>query len=342
MRSVPVLIHPLAVLLAFTTCSAGAQVLSALNAVPLVGDTFTTRQVDYGDVFGTGPAGVGVTWDFSDFVIEQDNYFTYASIDPTSAPLHAAYPESDVVIKSWPGPGMSAVQHDHYDNQDEGLYKSAYGGEAYMHDYDTLDLVQALPLYFGTEVNTPFCYTATGFDDPVHICGGTRQSVDGDGTLVLPYGTVPYTVRTQHQRYFVVDNASADTAFSTVHRWWAPELRWPVLEMITLTDTDGVEWHSVEVMDPAMVLGVEEREGARSRVYPIPFKDHLTIDVAPALLLAGLVHLRTADGRLVRSARVPGGVRMVTLDLGGSPAGPLFIEINTSVGRVIHKTVHQP
>lgn len=224
----------------------------------------------------------------------------------------------------------------------EGLLELAEHGPLIDYVFDAPELSLAAPLAYGDTVDDAWCYTSAGLGVNYHFCGLTRHTLDATGTLVMPYGTIPDVLRTRTRTYHVSDDTPADTSYNITHAWWVPGLRWPLLEHNRFIGSNGNELISVTVLGASQALAVPDRSVVDALLYPVPFRDELTLRFLGALRHGGQVQVHALDGRSLFEALLPPSIGKHTLQLGALPAGALLVTIHTEEGRSAHPVLHQP
>ncbi|MBK6542864.1 MAG: hypothetical protein IPG10_16590 [Flavobacteriales bacterium] len=319
-----------------------AQVLLPSAAIPLVGDTFRVFGVDNDTSVVPGASGLSLVWDYTALLIDTTAHTLQTCVDPATLPLIGAYPNCDHAMR-WSlstDPGYAAERY--FTTSPEGLLELAEHGPLIDYVFDAPELSLAAPLAYGDTVDDAWCYTSAGLGVNYHFCGLTRHTLDATGTLVMPYGTIPDVLRTRTRTYHVSDDTPADTSYNITHAWWVPGLRWPLLEHNRFIDSNGNELISVTVLGASQALAVPDRSVVDALLYPVPFRDELTLRFLGALRHGGQVQVHALDGRSLFEALLPPSIGKHTLQLGALPAGALLVTIHTEEGRSAHPVLHQP
>ncbi len=155
-----------------------------------IGDHLTYHVVDPGDV-QPGPAGNGVTWDFSGLQrIPEDDYELYYAA-PSVAPNAANFPGANMVQVQDAGEGYTAysfLQATDSIIQLEGLDIPDLGVVTYSDKSVWIDL----PFTFNETQTDPFVgqytFSFNGISGISHRTGQLTTTYDGYGTLILPNG----------------------------------------------------------------------------------------------------------------------------------------------------------
>ncbi len=305
-----------------------AQTLLPQQAIPLVGDTFRWHSVDDDLNVMPGAAGAGVLWDQSALQLDPLAYSVQACIDPQGAPLIAAYPACDQVMR-WTlsqDPGYEVFEYRR--TTDSGLVDLATHGPVLTYVYDEPELSIPAPLAFGDTVADPFCYTSSGLGVAYHFCGMRWHTVDGEGTLVMPYGSFPGALRVHTWGYSVAYNGP-DTSRVDTYRWWVPGVRWPLLRHSTFTATNGSTSVTVNALNGMDAVGLVERPGAAALAAPNPFTDRVRVQLPASPGAGATLTVHTPDGRAVHRVPWPAGLAAVELDGADLPGGLLLVHITT-------------
>ncbi|HNR56269.1 MAG TPA: hypothetical protein PKJ19_13955 [Flavobacteriales bacterium] len=332
----------LTIIAVLLTADLAGQVLTVLDLVPVVGDTFYMHGVANDDQFEPGPEGTDVVWDHSDLMITTTSYTRFEAIEPASAPHIAQWPTSDLVLQRSLSFEPSDHTYKYFDRQELGLYEVGEVGPVLTYDQGEPDLYQVIPAFFGVESTSPFCYTSTALDVMMNTCGELTQVLDGAGTLLLPTGSYEDVLRTRHHRYNITNGSPEDTSFSTIYRWWQPGRRWPLMEYNYFQGTNDVVLRSVTVLDVPAANALTDASALEVAVLPNPFSGRCTVRLDRELDEAAELVLHTADGRvLMRKTWPPGAVNMEIPDQ-ELPSGPLFFDIRSGRHRYRGVALHIP
>ncbi|MBV6405564.1 MAG: hypothetical protein GFGODING_02343 [Flavobacteriales bacterium] len=317
-----------------------AQVLTALDVLPLLGDTFRYYGVEDDELFDPGEAGSGVVWDHEDLVVELGSYTQIRPIEPSTAPGISTYPASDLVLERTIS--MTAdLERTYFDLDTTGLRELGSTGDPLSYVFDVPERVQPIPMVFDSVYTGSYCHNSSGFGPSYHTCGETSHVLDGIGTLIMPYGTFNGVRRTTYYRYHVNDDSPTDTSHVTYHRWWIPGLRRPVLELSRFTGSNGVVLSNARTLTPSSVLGVPELGARMISVSPNPFVDRVEVVLAEPIRKEGTVRVLAADGRGLYDGRITTGTSRILVDLGNLPCGMLLMELELDSGRRTYKLIHQ-
>lgn len=332
----------LTVITLFISANLTGQVLTVLDLVPVVGDTFYVHGVSNDDQFEPGPGGTDVVWDHADLTVTNTSYTRFVAIEPASAPQISLWPVSDLVLERSLSFEPTVFTYKYFDRQELGLYEMGEVGPVFVYDQGDPDLYQVIPAFFGVESTTPFCYTSTALDVVVNTCGELTQVLDGTGILLLPNGSYEDVKRTRYDRFNITNGSPEDSSYSTIYRWWQPGRRWPLLEYIYFQGTNDVELRSVTVLDDPAFNSIEEAAALEVAVQPNPFSSQCTIRLDRELNEQAELVLRTSDGRLLLRTFWPAGTVALEIQDQEFPAGPLFYDIRIGQRRSKGVVLHIP
>ncbi len=155
-----------------------------------VGDRVQYRVVDPGNV-QPGPAGNGVTWDFSGMQRNAAEDYELYWADPSVAPNAANFPGANMVQVQDAGQGFTAYSFLQATNtfiQLEGLDVPNLGVVTYSDKSRWVNL----PLAFNSTQTDPFVgqytFSSNGVSGISNRTGQLTTTYDGYGTLILPDG----------------------------------------------------------------------------------------------------------------------------------------------------------
>lgn len=317
-----------------------AQSLLPAQAIALVGDTFRWHSVDDDLNVMPGAAGPGVLWDQSALQLVPTSYSVQACIEPLSAPHITTCPTSDHVMR-WTlsqDPGYEVFEYRR--TTDSGLVDLAVHGPVLTYVHEDAELSIPAPLAYGDTVSDAFCYTSTGLGVSFHFCGMGRHTVDGEGTLVMPYGAFPGALRVHSWSYSVADNGP-DTSFVDIYRWWVPGVRWPLLRHSTFTATNGSTTVTVNALNGMDAVGVAETAEAAPLAAPNPFTDRVRVQLPTGLGAGATLTVQAPDGRVVHRRPWPAGSTAEVLDGAALPGGLLIAHITTPYRTFTLPLIHQ-
>lgn len=76
--------------------SVNAQIILNSDRKPVIGDSFTTSDMDTSGVT-EGPSGSNIAWDFSN-LIATGKQWSVVYVDPSEAPNNSLYPDADIAV----------------------------------------------------------------------------------------------------------------------------------------------------------------------------------------------------------------------------------------------------
>ena len=335
------MIHRYALLIfLFIQASLHAQDLQPSDVVPIVGDTFRILSVDNDQAVIPAPGGVGQFWDHSDININTQASLFYERIDPLTAPEINVYPLAENVVRVMLNDDPTYIIHDYYFVTGSGIEEIASHGPVLTYENDDPELWRAAPISLGDTIEDTFCFTSNGLGVSYHFCGEKWITLDGEGTLILPFGSHPNTIRTRSFTWTVEDGSPADTSYTITYSWWVEGVRWPVLHYNRYIPFSGSESVTVTIMENIPTVGIAEHELLGSTVRPTVFTDVVSIDLEEPLKTAATLHVISLDGRLLHSSTIPGGSIRQQIDLSSMPPGSLVMTLECEGLIATHRLVH--
>lgn len=320
-----------ATLLSFLACSfftLNAQTLTDPENVPAIGTSVQVHVTAYSD---PGAAGSGITWDFS--TLGTDSTVTWSAIDPTVSQWYDDMPPSDYLLTN----GVDSIFYDVTANGIERV------GEDVM--FVTFDVQVPftdgqrelqLPANLGTTWTDLIgaTYDITGIGTATRS-GTMTGTIDGTGTLILPYGQFTDAVRV-HLRLDQSDDAGFADATRARDEWyWLNTFqKLPLLRVIS--DTINIPLlgvtqvlQTVEWMDAAFSgIPANGLAAAAMTAWPNPAADAVDV-TAPAGTRT--IELIDATGRTVRSLPAAMNSAFVRVDLSGMAPGAYTLKAMDAV-----------
>lgn len=221
------LLQKLLLIITLFSATVSAQIVLNSDRKPVVGDSFTTMDMDTLGVT-EGSAGTNVTWNFSN-VTSTGEQMTANYINPSEAPNSELFPGSDVAVS------YDGLSHTFYDTDGSTVFSLGSS-------YEDFSIV-----YFNTEkvAEYPFTSNSTFLDNfqaqyelqedlIVHNIGITQFTGDAFGNIILPDGSNHSALRVK------IFRQTADTMFvagiplstaevkSTTYEWYTNESKFPV------------------------------------------------------------------------------------------------------------------
>lgn len=317
-------------------CTTGllqAQTLDLGNVTPPLQTNFSDILCDY---HSPGPAGTGQLWDFSQLPTNGSSYgFFYA--DPGDYAETSSFP------------GATAVQ----DQGNGRIYMSyadsgSYFHGTYMPDYNLTmtyqnpQLIIPFPCSYGTSWEDSYGGTWTGFSGtPMTTVGQTTGTADGQGDLLMPYGTVNNVLRIRAiDTYSDTYMGMGTTTYNiTQYMFYKPGISEPLLRLTNMSQTgyNGNMQDSSIYMLSGGTVGIAEAmaHAIGMEVFPNPARGRAQLVYSSqggTLQLA----IHDATGRVVRSeqlVRQPLGIGKHLLDLSGLPAGLFTVQLTAPNGQ---------
>lgn len=204
-----------------------AQIVLDSNRKPVVGDSFTTSDMDTTGVH-EGASGSNILWDFSN-VAATGTQWTANYINPSEVPGDSLFPDADVAVN------YDELSYSFYDTESNTVHAL---GMAFK-DFSIV--------YFNTEKVSeyPFTFNSTFLDNfqaeyelekglIVHNIGITQFTGDAFGNIVLPDGSSHNALRVKIFRQtadtmFIMGIPASTTEFkATTYEWYTNESKFPV------------------------------------------------------------------------------------------------------------------
>ncbi len=293
-----------------------------------------------------GAAGEDITWDFSGLV-PNDKTLTSYMLDPAETEKGESIKNSNTVLQEY--------KNQFYFNVNEEAIEQ-YGTVACntVTTYDKPFVKMQYPFTYGSNFYGSFsgAYHYQNGEKPFD--GIYDVEADGYGTLLLPGNTQidnVLRVKTVRTRIYGEYESSVVT-----YRWYAANVRYPLLVIIQHIDSKGNEKTSTVAyyknagklksapLAKSDMIAQETGDGSVN-VYPNPYKDNVNIEYA--LQNAGLVNITLYDnlGRkvkiLVNNEEQEAGSHHLSFSTKANDfnSGMYFIRINTENDTHIKKIV---
>lgn len=251
------------------------------DIIPQPGQTFgVTHNFSYAN---PGPAGAGVTWDFTD--LDFSNESQVSVMAGQGAPSGEMFPENAIVL-SWPmSSDGSFISYTFFDfSQNSWVHLGSSLNTGSYNVYENPAEIITLPL-------TPESYGADtyAFIEDLFIfervwTGTSEWEVDGSGTLILPNATYDNVLRvhTQTTELGLWEGEDLQVEINrTTYRWYVDGIPHPLLTLIeeTLYDVDEDETLYFEYGEAFIAfntVSVDEQNPKYSpEIFPNPVVDRL-------------------------------------------------------------------
>jgi hypothetical protein len=256
------------------------------NHAPQIGQTIMVKTlIDPGDA-QPGPDGANVTWDFSDFI--GDDEFTTTYINPAETPFADSLEGLDVNVamgiidEEDSGYGFVSVNQDDVSMKAIGFMVE--GEPAMFSVFDPSPVVMKFPFAYGDDYDTYGEFSFNVGDEFLLVTKEWSTSVaDAWGTLINPITTYSNVLRvktTSVDSTFMYMNGqlmSADRFEYIDYSWFSAGNRHPVQSLSGEMDgdvffADGIDYLVEES------AGTGDHFASQLTVYPNPVSDVIFID----------------------------------------------------------------
>ena len=278
--------------------------------------------------FYAGPGGTAQTWDFSwlqlDTLGSTSYYFDpaamggsfYTSLFPTANLMCAASMTSGLFYNQTP--------------TELSLVGEFYYATGIAQNYSDPQIVQPYPFSYGNTVTDAFYSTYAG---TTHS-GNTTITADGEGTLMLPWGSFPALRVKTMEHYVDVAGASVLTVDVAIYNWYTATDQFPVLQFAYGAGHLGsgpVQSFKTVLVNSA-VVGIQENDAnaIAMNVFPNPAVEQCTVNYS--LNTADAVTITVCDvlGRTVQTIEkgmLQAGDQSETISLEGLSKGIYAVKV---------------
>lgn len=294
------------IILVLGSAHAGAQTLTAAFNNPVPGDQFLEHTSSV--LYNPGPQGVDVTWDFSALNAVADTLRMWC--EPDTTPYVASFLPATVALTSDGG-----NWYDYYYASTEALEYMGDAGPNHLTFYTDVMAVLKYPLSYGDAWNE-----TCAIESDTIIWGTSVGTVEGTGTLIMPYGTVSNVVRVRLT--VSINNEFTGTVVRVYHKYYKPGVHAPLLVLDQHRPPpvwiDGASMGVAEALRNA--IGVE--------VAPVPANSSITVTFGAG---GGDLEMtvRDARGALVvqRALRGAPGIMQERIDVADFAPGLYHVRV---------------
>jgi hypothetical protein len=204
-----------------------AQIILNSDRKPVVGDSFTTSNMDTTGVT-EGASGSNITWDFSN-VTASGQQLIAQYLDPSEAPGDSLFPDADVTVN------YDELSYSFYDTESNTVHSLGMAFEDFSIVYLNTEKVAEYPFTFNSTFLDNFqSQYELGEGLIVRNIGITQFIGDGFGNIILPDGSNHAALRVK------IFRQTADTMFvagfplsttevkATTYEWYTNESKYPV------------------------------------------------------------------------------------------------------------------
>jgi hypothetical protein len=211
----------------FLVISVNAQIVLNSDRKPVIGDSFTTNDMDTTGV-NEGASGSSITWDFSN-VSATGQQLIAQYVDPSEAPGDSLYPGADVAVN------YDELSYSFYDTENNTVHSLGMAFEDFSIVYYNTEKVAEYPFTFNSTFLDNFeAEYELGEGLVNHNKGIIQFTGDAYGNIILPDGSNHAALRVKIFRH------TADTMFvagiplsttevkATTYEWYTNESKYPV------------------------------------------------------------------------------------------------------------------
>ena len=315
-----------------------------------------------------GPAGAGVTWDFSGVMVDP-NVSTYQTVDAASTPFAGSFPEANIAFLS--SQGFSPfIQYEFLDDniwEEHGFIVPMNSTLTYTDPRTFLEF----PVMYGNQWQDDFSYTSVASLSLLEVMGeGTVSAmVDGYGTLLLPQTIFDDALRVK------IIGESVDTAdlgggigeqnfyYDTTFVWFSPSYRGSLC-----SHTMGRRVQVVSVLYPDTIITEEQTTTFKSfsldpmamgtsavggdvspgkyamRISPNPFSREVTLEFVSGKTQQMDFEILDLNGKLWLHKQIAAepGENAETLNVPESPGGMYVALLRSEEGVDVQTLVRIP
>jgi hypothetical protein len=209
------------------TSAVNAQIILNSDRKPVVGDSFTTTDMDTTGVT-EGASGSNITWDFSN-VTATGQQLVAQYVDPSEAPGDSLFPDADIAVS------YDGLAHTFYDTDGNSVHSLGVAYDEFAMVYSNNEKVAEYPFTFNSTFLDNF-QAEYELDEALIVrnIGITQFTGDAFGNIILPDGSTHAALRVK------IFRQTADTMFvigipvstaevkSTTYEWYTNESKYPV------------------------------------------------------------------------------------------------------------------
>lgn len=348
-----------------------AQITLTDSDMAAPGGTQTMLQDTATDVLAPGPGG-NQTWDFTMLNTSTALWDTARFFSAGNTPSGSMFPNATMAVRQ-------QLLYTYHEVTPSLLLDHGFAGELNLGGFTLEDEVvfdsAAAAMPFPATYNAAWTDSyrwkveidanAVGlgaFADSIRLIRNTQRvdSIDGYGTVQLPYDTIPDALRLMRIEYntdsifiktsfggwtgdlslFNIDNPQLDTTFT--YQWWAQGYGIPVLQFSTDAEDTvglfGVQYYSSQ---QPMTSSLQEATPPAEALllYPNPANDILRINAAQPLQRLEVIDLQ---GRVVLHQPLSGNTTQASLQLNHLPKGMYMLRVHYSGGQTaIRRFLHR-
>jgi hypothetical protein len=247
-----------------------AQTLTSSQA-PVPGDVHRYREDSL--QIAPGSPGQGQTWNFASLVLDTA-VVTESYISPVGTPGASSFPTATVAQFQDSSYNYIRVTPSMSEALGSFVLGSGIGSGAQV--FSNPVTLMAFPLSFNQSfVDTGSATISFGPGLSFIISINQNATVDGSGTLVLPYGTFSNVLRIKKTSITTSSSLfGSSTSIEENYSWYDPATKFPLLSVSTITDNPGASSsvsYKVSMRAPNVVSGVEASiPNVSTQIFPNP------------------------------------------------------------------------
>jgi hypothetical protein len=276
--------------------------------------------------FYAGSAGLGQVWDFSNIQPDSLNpLIVYVDSAGIGEPWTSTYPEFNIIPYGYVSTGYFYRQRADGIAM-VGLYQ---GTAATTFHYSDPAYILHFPLAFGDSLYDDFNGTSPAYTHSGHI---TVQA-DGEGTLILPWGSYP-ALRVKYSEHSeTMPNTGGTYTDAVNYSWYTATERYPILEFsYGYAFLNGVyQGAQKKLYLSANVVGINEKGKSDLSVntFPNPVSDFLTINYILSKKSNVRIIISDLLGRTVQIINKgnQAGMQSEVISLGSLPKGVYIVNV---------------
>lgn len=224
--------------------------------------------------FYAGSAGSGQTWDFSMLHVDSlSNGGSY--IDPADfgSFYTSMFPTANFMTLG----SMSSSDFFKQTSSEISLVGTYFFSTSTAMNYSDPEILQTFPFSYGNTITDPYHATYSAFTRN----GTTTITADGEGTLILPWGSFAALRVKTMDHYVDFSSSGGFTADEVIYNWYTATEQSPVLQFAYgfIDPTSGPNQSFKSVTVNSNVVGIAENnlQVIAVNVFPNPVIDQCTI-----------------------------------------------------------------
>jgi len=256
--------------------TAVAQPSISDGAIPNVGDVLEISSVN-APTLSQGPAGVEITWDFSD--LTPVNSQSAQVISANNAPSGSSFSSASIAIEYNTGLNVgstSNITHEFYDAAGGSFLKNGFVTSDLIVAYNNPQTLLPASLTYNDSHSDDFSGTFEVSDQTnIEKVGQITIFADAYGSLILPYGTIDDVLRvkiTEEYTDKIVGTSVEFEYFIETYAWYSPRFAYPLLLISSevVKDSPQPSVSTVFYSQIGKVTSTKEAVVSNIKTYPNP------------------------------------------------------------------------